>query len=352
MSRFFLRLAIIFSILSAAAWFGLQSFVTHHMDMPVNLASQSTLEADNRLLWVVHSGSNLSQVNRQLYEQSIVSRPKLMARYAKLNKRAGIQAGSYWITRQDSARTLLDKFNRGEVIEHQITFPEGWSFKQWLAHLNSSLEFSGDPEQSAAEMLAEAGIELEHPEGWFFPDTYSYRGTDTRADILLRAHQKMVSLLDQAWQGRDPNLPYASAYEALIMASIIEKETGLAAERGEIAGVFVRRLNKKMRLQTDPTVIYGLGDAYRGDIRRKHLRQRTAYNTYMINGLPPTPIAMPSAAAINAALHPKQGSSLYFVARGDGGHYFSDSLEEHLKAVKQYQINQRAQNYQSAPPAL
>lgn len=133
------------------------------------------------------------------------------------------------------------------------------------------------------------------------------------------------------------------------MASIIEKETGLAAERREIAGVFVRRLQNKMRLQTDPTVIYGMGDAYKGNIRRVHLKQRTAYNTYMIKGLPPTPIAMPSEAAIVAALHPLPGSSLYFVARGDGGHYFSDTLDEHLRAVRRYQINQRAQNYQSAP---
>jgi len=156
-------------------------------------------------------------------------------------------------------------------------------------------------------------------------------------------------VLDEAWQAREPDLPYKSPYEALIMASIIEKETGLASEREEIAGVFVRRLQKRMRLQTDPTVIYGMGSDYQGNIRRVHLKQRTPYNTYMIKGLPPTPIAMPSAAAIYAALHPLPGSSLYFVARGDGGHYFSDTLEEHLRAVRQYQIKQRAQNYQSAP---
>ena len=162
-------------------------------------------------------------------------------------------------------------------------------------------------------------------------------------------HKKMIEVLNRAWQNRSTDTPYTSAYQALIMASIVEKETGLAEERAAIAGVFVRRLNKRMRLQTDPTVIYGLGDAYTGNIKRSHLKTPSPYNTYMIKGLPPTPIAMPSAAAIDAALHPLDGTSLYFVARGDGGHYFSDNLEEHQKAVRQYQINQRAVDYQSAP---
>ena len=197
--------------------------------------------------------------------------------------------------------------------------------------------------------MAAAGLDLAHPEGWFFPDTYSYSATDSVSDILVQAHGQMQRILDRAWQARDADLPYKTAYEALIMASIIEKETGVTYERPEIAGVFVRRLQRGMRLQTDPTVIYGMGDAYKGNIRRKHLKQLTAYNTYRINGLPPTPIAMPSAAAIEAALHPLPGSSLYFVARGDGSHYFSDSFAEHQRAVRQYQIKQRAQNYQSAP---
>ncbi|MBT5388572.1 MAG: endolytic transglycosylase MltG [Porticoccaceae bacterium] len=330
----------------------LLSSMGQHLDRPVNLVGQQDLDANNRLKWTIETGSNLSEVNRRLFNRGILSKPKLMARYAKLNNRASIRAGSYWITADDSARSLLDKFNRGEVIQYQITFPEGWSFEQWQAQFDAVPQFAAESKQAVADLLEEAGVNVDHPEGWFFPDTYSYTSTDSRADILRRAHKKMRLELEQAWQGRDDNLPYSSAYDALIMASIIEKETGLAAERDEIAGVFIRRLKTNMRLQTDPTVIYGLGDEYQGDIRRSHLKQRTAYNTYMINGLPPTPIAMPSAAAIDAALHPKPGSSLYFVARGDGGHYFSDSLEEHLRAVKKYQINQRVQNYQSAPKAL
>jgi UPF0755 protein len=346
MNRSALRLLIIFLLLLTAAGAGLYVYVQCHVQQPVVLAQQGE---EPRRLWAIDRGSNLSQVNRQLYAEGIVPGPKLMARYAKFSGRAAIQAGSYWIEPGDTIKTLLDKFNRGEVVQYQITFPEGWSFKQWLAQLQKVPQFDGLAEVTAEQLLADAGIDLAHPEGWFFPDTYSYSDTDSAADILRRAHRQMRTVLDRAWKDREPNLPYKSAYEALIMASIIEKETGLAAERREIAGVFVRRLQNKMRLQTDPTVIYGMGDAYKGNIRRVHLKQRTAYNTYMIKGLPPTPIAMPSEAAIVAALHPLPGSSLYFVARGDGGHYFSDTLDEHLRAVRRYQINQRAQNYQSAP---
>lgn len=346
MNRSLLRLLIIFLLLLSVAGAGLYVYVQYHMEQPVILADES--EQAERL-WRVKKGSNLSQVNRQLHSAGILSRPKLMARYAKFSGRAAIQAGSYWIESGDNAKSLLDKFNRGEVVQYQITFPEGWSFKQWLAQLQKVPQFDSIAELTADQLLADADIELAHPEGWFFPDTYSYSDADSAADILRQAHRQMRVVLDEAWQAREPDLPYKSPYEALIMASIIEKETGLASEREEIAGVFVRRLQKRMRLQTDPTVIYGMGSDYQGNIRRVHLKQRTPYNTYMIKGLPPTPIAMPSAAAIYAALHPLPGSSLYFVARGDGGHYFSDTLEEHLRAVRQYQIKQRAQNYQSAP---
>ena len=312
------------------------------IDLPADKAS---------ITWVIGKGSSLTRVNRELHEAKILSHPRLLSLYARLVDLTAIQAGQYQIEQGDSALQLLDRFNRGDVVRYQITFPEGWTFRQWLSHLASVEQFAEIAELSGEQVMAAAGINQAHPEGWLFPDTYSYTLSDGAVDILARAHRKMVDVLNQAWTGRDMGLPYRSAYEALIMASIVEKETGLAEERSTIAGVFVRRLNKGMRLQTDPTVIYGLGDAYKGNITRAHLKALTAYNTYRINGLPPTPIAMPSAAAIDAALHPQPGTSLYFVARGDGGHYFSDSLEQHQKAVRQYQINQRAVNYQSAPQA-
>ena len=349
MIRSVMRVAIVLALVLAVAGIWVYSSIHQHLDAPVNLQSQ-TLDDKGRFLWLVARGNNLNQINRQLYQQQILSHSRVMSAYATFTGRTEIQAGSYLVAPTDSARSLLRKFNRGDVVREQITFPEGWSFKQWLSHIAAQPQFSSIATISVDQLLLEAGIDVAHPEGWFFPDTYSYSATDTVSDILNQAHNKMQELLAEAWQDRDPDLPYKSAYEVLIMASIIEKETGLAEERDAIAGVFVRRLNRGMRLQTDPTVIYGMGDSYRGNIRRADLKRRTPYNTYRIKGLPPTPIAMPSAAALDAAVHPLPGSSLYFVARGDGGHYFSDSLEEHLRAVKQYQINNRARNYQSAPP--
>ena len=354
MNKLFLRLFIVSTLVITVSVAVLYSYVQQQLHQQVSLespASQQQAQQDSRgrVIWTIERGSNLSQVNRQLYLAGILSSPVLLARYARLKGDVDIQAGSYWISLDDSASSLLNKFNRGEVVRYQITFPEGWAFKHWLAHLQSVPQFAGISGSTPEQLLAQANIDVEYYEGWFFPDTYSYSATDSVADILAQAHARMLAVLKQAWERRELDLPYSSAYEALIMASIIEKETGLAEEQEEIAGVFVRRMRSRMRLQTDPTVIYGMGDAYKGNIRRVHLKQRTPYNTYMINGLPPTPIAMPSEAAIEAALHPLPGSSLYFVARGDGGHYFSDTLEEHLGAVRQYQIKQRAHNYQSAP---
>ena len=309
----------------------------------------ANVHLDKSLVWKVEKGSNLSVINHQLHVQGLVSRPELMALYARIMGKAEIQAGEYRIEPFDTPLSLVEKFNRGDVIVSFITFPEGWTFRQWLDQLSSVAQFDKLNNETVKQVLIEIGLEDIHPEGWFFPDTYSYTASDTALDILKRAHQKMQAVLEQSWVEREENLPYKSAYEALIMASIIERETGVAAEREEIAGVFVRRLQRNMRLQTDPTVIYGLGDAYKGNIRRTHLRQATPYNTYVIKGLPPTPIAMPGRASIEAALHPAPGTSLYFVAKGDGSHQFSSTLSEHREAVEKYQIRKRAKNYHSSP---
>lgn len=316
---------------------------------PVNLSENLELDSQGRYLLTIERGSNLKRVNAELSNHKIINSGFLVTAWARLTIKNQIQAGDYWISPADTPKSLMEKFAQGDIAQHSITFPEGWSFKQWLLALGQIPQFSSIQDMSVTELLTSIGSDIKHPEGWFFPDTYNYTKNDSVFTLLRQAHSRMRVELERAWLSRDVNLPYKSAYEALIMASIIEKETGKADERTEIAGVFVRRLQQRMRLQTDPTVIYGMGDRYQGNIRRSDLREFTVYNTYRINGLPPTPIAMPGLASIEAALHPKAGSSLYFVARGDGSHQFSDTISDHNKAVRKFQIEQRAQNYQSAP---
>jgi UPF0755 protein len=246
-------------------------------------------------------------------------------------------------------RQLLDLLISGKVVNYQITFPEGLSFKEWRSILAKQPKLTKKlPGLTVQELLQQLSLGNNHPEGWFFPDTYLYTAGDSDYDILLQAYTRMRKILAEEWKNKSEDLPFSTPYEALILASIVEKETGVGSERGEIAGVFVRRLKKGMRLQTDPTVIYGLGDKYQGNITRSHLKQPTPYNTYVINGLPPTPIAMPGQDAIHAALHPVKGKSLYFVAKGDGSHYFSATFKEHVQAVKRYQLKRRS-NYRSSP---
>ena len=321
------------------------------IDIKVNTPVNSMVLDGDSSEFTIKKGARVKDVTKALFYREIISDPWAIDLHAKTAGLTKLKAGTYSVESTDTALSLLEKFNRGEVIQYQITFVEGWSFNQWVRHLSSIEQFEETNKEALLKRLKLSGIagENENMEGWFFPDTYNYLGSDTVLDIMGRAHRKMKRVLEQEWVQRAPGLPYETPYEALILASIIEKETGLAEEREAIAGVFVRRLLKGMRLQTDPTVIYGMGDRYDGDIRRRDLRQLTPYNTYMIKGLPPTPIAMPGGASISAALHPKAGSSLYFVARGDGGHHFSSTLQEHTDAVKKYQLEQRAENYQSAP---
>ena len=250
-----------------------------------------------------------------------------------------IKAGTYEILPNMSLSALLVNLNDGAEKQFLITLVEGLSFTQWLTQLNDSQFLSSPMGSDDVEAWIKANpIEGNSLEGWLLPDTYAVtQGTEV-VSVIERANVKMKALLNELWLSRYPDLPYKSAYEALIMASIIEKETGVPSEREHIAGVFVNRLNTNMRLQTDPTVIYGIGESFDGNLTRKHLRTPTAYNTYTIKGLPPTPIAMASEASLRAAFNPMITDDYYFVAKGDGTHYFSSSLEQHNRAVREYQL--------------
>ncbi|WP_086931336.1 endolytic transglycosylase MltG [Agarilytica rhodophyticola] len=297
----------------------------------------------------VNSGASLHFVARDMRAKGIIHWPEIWLLYAKFTNQSNIKAGEYIFERIESPVSILKKINDGKVTQYSITFIEGTRFKDFLAKLHSHEKIRNTlNKDNIIEQLNAAGIDIDHVEGWFYPDTFQFSAGDTDISLLLRAHKKMKHVLLQEWQKKDKDLPYKSAYEALIMASIVEKETGAKHERAQIAGVFTRRLEKRMRLQTDPTVIYGMGDRYDGNIRRRDLRARTPYNTYVIKGLPPTPIAMPGRAAIVASLHPEPGETLYFVAKGDGSHHFSKSLDEHNRAVAKYQ-KKRRKNYRSAP---
>lgn len=300
----------------------------------------------------VTPGSTPARVLASLEQRDVLSRAQWIRRYWQwTNPEVVLQVGEYPLEPGMTAFDLLALLQRGAVLQRSVTLVEGWTFKQFRMALSRAerLQQTFPDDIPAEQLMSELGLGDLHPEGQFFPDTYLYTLGMSDRDLLLRAHQRMQEVLASEWEQRQADLPINSAYEALILASIIERETGVPHERDEIAGVFVRRLRQGMRLQTDPTVIYGMGEQYQGRIGRANLREATPYNTYMIDGLPPTPIAMPGREAIHAALNPAEGSSLYFVARGDGSHVFSDTLEEHNAAVRRYQIEQRAKDYRSSP---
>lgn len=310
---------------------------------PLNLQQEQTL--------LVKPGSSLRGIAGKLHKQGLLSDARLFVLMARLRgQAASMQAGEYALEPGLTPAGLLQKMVEGEVVQYGITLIEGWTFKQFRTAIEQSEQLKHSIQgMSDAEVMEKLGHGGEHPEGRFFPDTYHFtRGTSDVA-LLQRAYQAMQEQLELAWEGRDKDIPLKSPYEALILASIVEKETGQASERQEIAGVFTRRLLKGMRLQTDPTVIYGMGMPYEGsNIRRKDLRTDTPYNTYTRAGLPPTPIAMPGAGAIEAALHPKEGKSLYFVGKGNGYHHFSATLREHNNAVIKYQLNGRKRSFSSS----
>ncbi|WP_413231773.1 endolytic transglycosylase MltG [Marinobacter sp.] len=318
-------------------WQGLQT-----LDAPVSL--------DEPVLFDVPQGAAFSQIARKLERLGLIERSLWLRIHGRLfPAQTRIKAGEYEFTDGMTTSDMLSAMLEGDTKSWSMQFIEGWTFKEVRAALAASDRLEHVTTNWSDEQIMEAlGAAGEHPEGRFFPDTYLFSSRDSDLDLLRRAFETMNEVLAEEWEQREADLPYDSPYEALIMASIVERETGVPRERGQIAGVFVRRLQKGMRLQTDPTVIYGMGDNYNGRIRSRDLRRYTPYNTYRIDGLPPTPIAMPGREAIHAALHPENGGSLYFVARGDGTHKFSASLAEHQRAVRQYQLNRRA-DYRSSP---
>ncbi|WP_312945754.1 endolytic transglycosylase MltG [Stutzerimonas kunmingensis] len=305
---------------------------------------------DEALLLDVRPGDTPSGVLQRLEVEGVLEDAFWLRLYWRLNLSGqSLHTGEYRLSPTMTARDMIGLWQRGEVVQYSLTLVEGWNFRQ----LRSALQNQPKLEQTLdgltdAEIMSRIGASGQHPEGRFFPDTYRFTRGTSDEDLLRRAFARLEQVLEEEWQQRARELPYKDAYQALIMASIIEKETGVPGERGEIAGVFVRRLARGMLLQTDPTVIYGMGEKYKGRITRTDLRTPTPYNTYTNAGLPPTPIAMVGREAIHAALHPADGTSLYFVARGDGSHVFSDTLNQHNRAVREYQLKRRA-DYRSSP---
>ena len=297
----------------------------------------------NPIVIEISKGDSFNQISDKLLAQNLDFKPvwfKIMAVSEKnFNK---LKTGEYELTPGLTLPDILTLFVQGKTKQYAITFPEGWSFKEILQEVekNPNLEHTLN-NVSFEALMSRLGADVKHPEGAFFPDTYYFEKRSSDVALLKRAYEKMQSVLQQEWLNKAEGLPIKTPYEALILASIVEKETGVVAERPLISGVFIRRLQTDMLLQTDPTVIYGMGEDYHGNIGYTDLKTVTPYNTYMNKGLPPTPIAMPGRDAINAALHPDNSNNLYFVARGDGSHVFSSTLKDHNLAVDSFQRKEK-----------
>lgn len=292
---------------------------------------------------VLKHGSSLRGIAQQLVRDGVLHEPWSFVLLVRVQGKAGdIKAGNYELHKGMTPYDLFLMITDGATAQRSIIFIEGWTFAQMRAELNRSEDVRHlTMPMTDEQILAQIGATEHAAEGLFFPDSYFFDKGMSDLDILKRAYQTMQRKLAVAWEGRAPGLPYRTPYQALTMASIIEKETGQGSERPMIARVFLNRLNLGMRLQTDPTVIYGLGGQFDGDLRKRDLLQDNPYNTYTRYGLPPTPIAMPGLAAIEAALHPAQGDALYFVGKGDGTHVFSATLGEHNRAVAKYQLGRK-----------
>jgi UPF0755 protein len=292
--------------------------------------------------FAIAQGSHVAGAAQQMATAGVPINPFLFGVLARVTGKAGqIKAGSYELKPDTSPRRLLTQLVRGEFAQESLTIIEGWTFRQMRQAIDAAPNLKHETAKlSDQELLAKIAPDYKAPEGLFFPDTYLFAKNASDLSIYRQAHEMMMKRLKAAWEKRDPGLPYTDPYQALIMASLVEKETGQKSERTMIAGVFVNRLKAGMLLQTDPTVIYGMGDKYDGKIRKKDLETDTPYNTYTRAGLPPTPIALPGVQSLAAATAPAKTEALYFVSRGDGTSHFSVNLNEHNKAVNQYQRNQ------------
>lgn len=296
----------------------------------------------------VEPGETMKAIAADLSRRGITDHPRYLVWLARWQGQADkMQAGEYALTPGMTPEQLLEKLVSGKVVQHSLTVVEGWTFREMLQavdhdpYITHSLTGLSDP-----QIMTKLGLAESSPEGLFYPDTYHFPENTSDVTFLLRAYKDMRQRLEEAWRHRGGGLPYKSPYQALIAASIIEKETAIPAERPRIAGVLVRRLQRGMRLAVDPTVIYGLGKDFDGNLRRRDLHRDTPYNTYMHAGLPPTPIALPGGASLQAAVHPTDGDSLYYVSRGDGSHQFSATLEEHREAVAKYQLGNQHKTVQ------
>ncbi len=311
-----------------------------------NVLSSPLAVSSDGILFEIAPGSALTTIAEELSEKQILRSPRLFRWYAQLKGHAGsIRAGEYRIDSGTTVRGLLDKFVSGDVQLYSFTVIEGWTYREMIAALavHPAVERTITVEDWP-RLFESFMTSARHPEGMFLPETYRFPKRTKDIDVLKQAFEQLAETLDTEWQNREEGLPLSNPYEALVLASIIEKETARVDERAKISGVFVRRLQKRMRLQTDPTVIYGIGESFNGNLTRRDLQTDTPYNTYTRAGLPPTPIALPGQAAINAALHPAPGNELYFVATGlgDGSHKFSETKKQHDAAVKEYLARQRA----------
>ena len=337
MKKFFVFLLILLLILSGVGFWGYQK-LTEFVHTPVNATQDQLLTIDR--------GTTGSKLAALLEQEKILEHADLLPWLLKLQPQLNkVKAGTYSLTGVKTLQDLLDMINSGKEAQFSVKFIEGKTFKEWrknlenAPHLKQTLQGKSDKEIMALldiPAVAKAVYEWNNMDGWLYPDTYNYTPNSTDLELLKRSTTRLQKALDKAWSERDENLPLADPYQMLILASIVEKETGVAAERPQVASVFINRLKANMKLQTDPTVIYGMGESYTGNIRKKDLETITPYNTYMIEGLPPTPIAMVSESALQAVAHPAKTDFYYFVADGSGGHKFTRNLNEHNKAVQEY----------------